>query len=111
VLDAPPHYTPERCEKIRSLAARAAEKGIRIIPIASSGVDKETEFLLRLLDIYTGGTYLFLTDDSGIGGAHLKPTVGQYNVEYLNGLMVKVMARYLAVDALSADEGKGMELH
>jgi len=29
-------------------------------------VDKPTEFLLRLLGITTGGTYTFLTDDSGI---------------------------------------------
>lgn len=110
VLDAPPHHTPERCAKIRTLTARAAEKGIRIIPIASSGIDKETEFLLRLLDIYTGGTYLFLTDDSGIGESHLKPTVGRYTVEFLNDLMVKVMARYLAVDQLTLAEGEGMEL-
>jgi hypothetical protein len=112
VLDAPPHYTPDRLEKLQQLAQRAAAKGIRIIPIASSGVDKETEFLLRLLGIYTGGTYTFLTDDSGIGGSHIKPTVGAYKVEYLNNLMVRVIARYLAVDDLTADEGgTGMELH
>jgi hypothetical protein len=111
VLDAPPHYTPERCEKIRALAARAAAKGIRIIPIASSGIDKETEFLLRMLGMYTGGTYTFLTDDSGIGGSHIKPTVGPYKVEFLNDLMVRVISRYLAVDNLSAEEGGGMELN
>ncbi len=111
VLDAPPHYTPDRLEKVRKLAAKAAAKGIRIIPLAASGINKETEFLLRPLAIYTGGTYLFLTDDSGIGESHVKPSIGRYDVEDLNNLMVKVIARYLATEQLAVDNGNGLDLH
>lgn len=69
-------------------------QGIRIVPVASSGVDKETEFILRSFSILTNGTYIFLTDHRGIGNDHIEPTIGQYHVEYINNLLVKVIRRY-----------------
>ena len=97
VLDAPPHHTKKNIERIQELTAQAAEAGIRIIPIASSGVDKDTEFLLRFLSVSTGGTYVFLTDDSGIGNSHIEPTIGQYEVEQLNNLLVQIINSYTEV--------------
>lgn len=95
VLDAPPHNTDEIKASLASTLADAAAKGIRIIPVASSGVDKSTEFLLRTFAMVTGGTYTFLTDHSGIGGSHIEPTIGSYDVEYLNDLMVRIIDGYL----------------
>lgn len=96
VMDAPPHHDePQTVEEMQDLAADAAKQGIRIIPVASSGVDVETEYLMRFLAVATGGTYLFLTDDSGIGGDHLEPAVGEYEVRLLNDLLVDVISRYL----------------
>ena len=95
VLDAPPHNTSQIRDDMHRLTAAAAEQGIRIIPIASSGIDKNTEFLLRCLSMTTGGTYVFLTDDSGIGGAHLEPTIGFYQVELLNEMLVRLLNEYL----------------
>ncbi|MBI9010765.1 MAG: VWA domain-containing protein [Clostridiales bacterium] len=95
VLDAPPHHTDQNISQIHELIKEANALGIRIIPIASSGVDKDTEFLLRFLDISTNGTYIFLTDHSGIGNSHLTPTIGYYQVEQLNDLMVKVINSYV----------------
>ena len=94
ILDAPPHYDEERTEKIRALVRRANELGIRIVPVSSSGVDKETEFLMRFLGIHTGGTYTFLTDHSGIGNSHIAPTIGSYEVEYLDDLLVRLIVQY-----------------
>ena len=91
VLDAPPHHDEERVAKINENIKEAAKKGIRIIPVASSGIDKETEFLLRGMSIATNGTYLFLTNHSGIGNSHIEPTIGSYDVEFLNDLIVKVI--------------------
>lgn len=96
VLDAPPHDTRENAETLRALLAEAAEKGIRIIPVASSGVDTETEFLCRSFAAATGGTYTFLTDHSGIGGSHLEPTIGYYQVEKLNDMLVRIIEGYLS---------------
>lgn len=95
VLDAPPHNTAENRQILLETITKASEMGIRIIPVASSGIDKDTEFLLRAFAMSTGGTYTFLTDDSGVGGSHLEPTVGEYEVEQLNDLLVRLIEKYI----------------
>ncbi|KQO14644.1 VWA domain-containing protein [Paenibacillus sp. Leaf72] len=95
VLDAPPHYNTKVVNEIQELIQTAAAEGIRIIPVASSGVDVQTEYLLRFMAVATGGTYLFLTDDSGIGGGHLEPAAGEYEVKPLNDLLVEMINRYV----------------
>jgi hypothetical protein len=94
ILDAPPHHTPESIRRLGKSVQAAAKKGIKIIPITASGIDKETEFLMRSFAIHTNGTYVFITDHSGIGNEHLEPTVGEYEVEYLNNLMVRLIIKY-----------------
>ena len=96
VLDAPPHNDPQVIDSVNKLIKQAAEMGVRIIPIASSGIDKGTAYLLRTMAFTTGGTYTFLTNDSGIGGSHIEPTVGAYNVEKLNDMMVRIVNGYLS---------------
>ncbi|MDR0455677.1 MAG: VWA domain-containing protein [Treponema sp.] len=95
VCDAPPHADQGNQSLYYSAIKTAAQKGIRIMPVASSGIDRATEYLLRQEAIMTGGTYIFLTDDSGIGNEHLQPTVGEYTVEYLNACMVRIVNEYL----------------
>lgn len=92
VLDAPPHHSPEILATLQAVTRKAATKGIRIIPVASSGVDVSTEMLLRLLAVTTGGSYTFLTDHSGIGNDHLEPTIGAFEVELLNEMLVRIIA-------------------
>lgn len=94
ILDAPPHDTPEAAANLKIAVSAAAEMGIRIIPIASSGVDETTEAILRNLAMLTGGTYTFLTNDSGIGENHLEPTIGNYQVEKLNELIIRLIEKY-----------------
>lgn len=94
VLDAPPHHENTVISKMQSLLLKASEKGIRIIPITASGIDKETESLMRFMAITTNGTYVFITDDSGIGNSHLQASVGDYQVELLNNLMVRLINQY-----------------
>jgi Secretion system C-terminal sorting domain len=95
VLDAPPHNDTEVVEKLQKLTQLAAEKGIRIVPITCSGVDKSTEYLMRSMALATNGTYVFLTDDSGIGGSHIKPTTDKWEVEFLNDLIVRLINQYV----------------
>lgn len=94
LLDAPPHYETDVISDIHISLANAAKKGIKIIPIAASGVNKETEFLLRFMSMSTNGTYVFVTDHSGIGNPHLEPSVGEFQVEFLNDLMVRLINKY-----------------
>jgi hypothetical protein len=42
----------------------------------------------------TNGTYVFITNDSGIGNEHLEPSVGEYEVELLNELLVRLILKY-----------------
>ncbi|MBE8715170.1 vWA domain-containing protein [Sphingobacterium hungaricum] len=94
LLDAPPHYQPEIIQDLHRSIGKATEKGIKIIPIAASGIDKKTEFLMRFFSLTTNGTYVFITNHSGVGNEHLEPTVGQYEVEFLNNLMVRLINKY-----------------
>lgn len=94
LLDAPPHYQPEIIEDLHRSIGKAAEKGIKIIPISASGIDKSTEFLMRFFSITTNGSYVFITNHSGVGNEHLEPSVGQYEVELLNNLMVRLINKY-----------------
>jgi hypothetical protein len=94
VLDAPPHYTPDIVSDIQIKIKKAAEKGIKIIPVTASGIDKQTEFLMRFMAVATNGTYVFITNDSGVGNDHLEATVGYYQVEKLNDLMVRLINKY-----------------
>lgn len=94
ILDAPPRNEPAVIKQIQNTIKMAALKGVKIIPIAASGIDKSTEFLMRFLAVSTNGTYVFITDDSGVGNAHLEPTVGRYQVEKLNELLTRLIAKY-----------------
>jgi len=93
VLDAPPHA--EAKERMQQLTARAAAMGVRIVPIACSGTDKSTEFLLRSMALATNGTYTFLTDKSGIGNPHIEPTTDKYETELLNTLLQRLIGQFL----------------
>jgi hypothetical protein len=95
VLDAPPHSDPEVMADLRVAMTLASQKGIKIIPVTASGIDKNTEFLMRLFAISTNGTYVFITNHSGIGNHHLEASVGKYEVEYLNDLMVRLLNKAL----------------
>ncbi|MEZ0611490.1 carboxypeptidase-like regulatory domain-containing protein [Fibrella sp. WM1] len=94
VLDAPPHDDAASIASLQRSVAKAAAMGIRLIPLAASGIDKSTEYLLRSMALGTNGTYVFLTDDSGIGNPHIKPTTDQYTVEKLNALLVRLITKF-----------------
>ncbi|MCF8245832.1 MAG: VWA domain-containing protein [Saprospiraceae bacterium] len=94
ILDAPPHHEDQAIATLQRSIEAAAQKGVKVIPIVASGIDKETEFLMRYCAMATNGTYVFITDDSGIGNPHLQATVGDYEVEFLNDLMVRLVKKY-----------------
>lgn len=94
VLDAPPHHNGEVMASLQNLLLQASAKGIRIIPLTASGIDKSTEYLMRTMALATNGTYVFLTDDSGVGNAHIKPTTDAYEVELLNKLFIRLITKF-----------------
>jgi len=92
ILDAPPH--DEKKTEIEKLSKEYALKGIKIIPIAASGINKPTEFLLKQLAILTGGEYIYITDDSGVGNSHIKPSGVKSNVDLLKNHLKEVIVKY-----------------
>ena len=94
VLDAPSHTQPEVITRLNAQLRLTAEKGIRIVPIACSDIKKDGEYLMRTFALATNGTYLFLTDDSGVGNEHIKPTTDKYDVEKLNDAIVRIVKQY-----------------
>jgi len=98
--------SPGRSEKIKNTLNKAvqdaASKGIRIIPIVASGTgynsDKSLEYLMRSIALASNGTYVFLTDDSGIGGKHTEPSIDDYDVELLNDLIARLLSQFTLVE-------------
>lgn len=91
LLDEQPAHDRQRQIELQELSKRAAQKGIKIVPIVGSGAKRDLEFLMRSLSILTNGTYVFLTNHSGIGGDHLEPVTDSYEVFALNDLLVKIV--------------------
>ena len=91
VLDAEAHSDVETVERMKKLATKAASKGIKIIPVAASGINKSGEYLMRVLALCTNGKYVFLTDHSGIGNSHIEPTTDEYEVELLSERLTTII--------------------
>ena len=94
VADAPAH--DNKVSSWNQSALLAAQKGIKIITVASSGIDKKTEYFFRSQSLLTAGQYVYLTNHSGIGGEHLDATVQeQLVVEYLNKCLIRLIDGYV----------------
>lgn len=89
VADAPHHE--EHAQALADAVRDARTEGIHIYPVASSGVDALTEFSMRAAAQLTGGRYLFLTDDSGVGNPHVEPTIPCYFVTKLDDAILRMV--------------------
>lgn len=95
IYDAPPHDNQQ--EILKQAVADASAKGIHLVPVVSSNSSRETELFGRAIAICTNGSYVFLTDDSGIGDSHLEPIIGDYEVESLHDIIVRIIRDYKQV--------------
>ena len=99
VGDAAPHLDYADDPDYAVEVFEAAKRGIKIEPIASSGLDDQGEFVFRQLAQLTGGRFSFLT--YGAAGA---PTPGDsttnhvkdYSVLSLDDLVVRLVGEELA---------------
>ena len=93
VADAP--YHAEKVETFVSSLRALRTDGVHVYPVAASGADELVEFSMRTSAQVTGGRYLFLTDDSGVGGAHKEPTLPCYFVTKFDNAIVRMVAMEL----------------
>jgi len=94
ILDAPCHQDSATLALLHEQILNAAALGVRIVPVVCSGINESAEFMLRSVALLTNGTSFFLTDDSGIGHTHLKPTTDSLKVEHLNDMMVRTIVEF-----------------
>jgi hypothetical protein len=94
VADAPPHS--HEVAPAMAAADTLRKMGVAIYPVACSGYDDATELVMRSCALLTGGKFLFLTDDSGVGEAHGEPHIPFYQVQRLDRLLVRMVAGELA---------------
>lgn len=106
VLDAPPHMQQQNISSLQKSIRIAAEKGIKIIPVTASGINRSTEYLMKSMALATTGTYVFITDDSGIGNSHLKPKNKDFKVEKLNNLLVRLIGQYTNRESCEEEENE-----
>ena len=94
VADAPPHS--QFAQRTLDAVQELRRKGVTVFPVASSGVREQAEFIMRAAAFLTQGQYLFLTDHSGVGNRHAKPSAPRYSVEKLDQLMIRMIAEKLS---------------
>lgn len=99
VADAPPHLDYGQQNHYADEMLQAATRGIKIYPIASSGLDEQGEYIFRQLAQTTGGRFIFLTygeDGPGSTGTETEFEVSDYTVSSLDDLVIKVVEEELA---------------
>lgn len=99
VLDETPGTSDSILRTLHSAVRAAAEKGIRVIPLVASGTgyaSKSLEYLMRSIALATNGTYVFLTDHSGVGNKHTAPSADAYDVEYMNKLLLRLITQCMS---------------
>jgi hypothetical protein len=89
VADAPHPVGAEGMVKTEILTAKG--KDVHVYPVAASGTDARAEFTMRTAAQMTGGRYIFLTDDSGVGNAHAEPHIPCYYVTKFNDAIVRMV--------------------
>ncbi|NJM84549.1 MAG: VWA domain-containing protein, partial [Tabrizicola sp.] len=104
VADAPAH--PADSAAYLRASRTAAEKSVQIFTLGASGVGPEAEYLMRQASAATGGRYLFLTDDSGVGLAHGEPSISCYRVTRLSRLLTRLLATELSGRRQEAASGE-----
>lgn len=93
VADAPPHLDYDGPDYAAD-ARDAARRGIKVQPIASSGLDDQGEFVFRQLAQVTMGRFTFLTygADGASPGDSTTHHVSDYAVLALDDLVVRLVA-------------------
>ncbi|HEX3598012.1 MAG TPA: VWA domain-containing protein, partial [Polyangiaceae bacterium] len=89
VADAP-HHDSRKAEMADALRD-THDVGVHIYAVAASGVDELTEDTMRSAAELTGGRYLFLTNDSGVGGAHKEPEIPCYFATHLDDAILRMV--------------------
>ncbi|MBS2028652.1 MAG: hypothetical protein JST54_12170 [Deltaproteobacteria bacterium] len=101
IADAPGHIGNEN--GLVSAIEGNARAGVKIFPVAASGLDARGEYAMRTEAEVTGGSYLFLTDDSHVGNSHEIPHIFCYVVTHLSNALVRMVSMELEGKRIDPD--------
>jgi hypothetical protein len=91
LADAPPKTYPNARYRYAHAMRDASARGIRILPVAASGANRQVEYLFRAMGVFTSTPYAYLTNDSGIGGHHMDADTDRVAVEKFNDLLTRLV--------------------
>lgn len=91
VADAPPKEYADANYTWRDAMFDAARNGVRILPVAASGADRTVEYIFRAMGTATSTPYVYLTDDSGVGNAHVEADTDRVVVEGFARLLERLV--------------------
>lgn len=110
IADAPPHLDYPQDYSYAEEMEIAARRGIKIFPIASSGLDDQGEYIFRQIAQYTQGRFIFLTyagpTNGGASGEVTTHHVEDYSVNNLDDLLVKLVEEELAYQSSPLAQGQ-----
>ena len=89
IADAPTHEG--KTAMLKTAISSSIQQDIHIYPVSASGTDDRAEYAMRSAAQITGGRYIFLTDDSGVGGAHAEPHIPCYVVTKFDRALVRMV--------------------
>lgn len=93
IADAPPKLSYPNDYSYAEEMMEAHRRGIKIFPIASSGLDDQGEYVFRQIAQHTMGRFIFIVyGERGTTPHH----VGQYSVERLDDVVVSLVEAELA---------------
>ena len=100
VADAPPQISRTVQTPYTASMLEAAGRGIKILPVSSSGTDDQAEYVFRQLAQFTGGRYVFLTYGAEGRGTATGSTTDITQLDYedlsLDDLIVRLVAEEIA---------------
>ena len=77
-----------------------------MLPVVSSDTDDVAEYQMRSAAQLTGGRYVFLTNDSGVGNDHAEPHIPCYSVTRLDGAIVRMLQIELSGRHVAPEENE-----
>jgi hypothetical protein len=96
IADAPPHLDYSDDIQYKDSMVNAVEKGIKIYPVASSGLDNTGEYIFRQLAQFTFAKFLFITYGGDEQTAGTTPHhVGEFQENNLDSLIVNIVKEEL----------------
>jgi hypothetical protein len=109
IADAPPHLDYQDADPYSESARRAAERGIQIFTVATSGMDALGQAVFRQIAQLTGGTNMFVlrggAGPQSTGAGDARSSCGGTHENFASGNLDALITRKIAqeIAALDAD--------